>query len=48
MLPLANESVDALNFNTSLDQILDYKTAINEAHRVLEDQHAEIYVPDAE
>lgn len=35
ILPLADGSVDAVTFNTSLDHILDYHTAIDEAHRVL-------------
>ena len=34
-MPFSNESVDAVSFLTSLDHILDYKTAINEAHRIL-------------
>lgn len=35
MLPIASESIDAITFNTSLDHILDYHTAIEEAFRVL-------------
>lgn len=35
MLPLCDLSVDVIIFNTSLDHILDYHTAICEAHRVL-------------
>jgi len=35
ILPLANESVDVVTFNTSLDHILDYHSAIDEAFRVL-------------
>jgi len=35
ILPIADQSVDAVTFNTSLDHILDYHTAISEAHRVL-------------
>lgn len=35
ILPLADESIDAVTFNTSLDHILDYHTAIDEAYRVL-------------
>lgn len=35
ILPIRDESVDAVLFNTSLDHILDYHTAIEEAHRVL-------------
>lgn len=35
MLPIRDESVDAVLFNTSLDHILDYHTAIEEAHRVV-------------
>jgi len=34
-LPIKDKSVDAVLFNTSLDHILDYQTAILEAHRVL-------------
>lgn len=35
VLPINDSSVDAVLFNTSLDHILDYHTAIDEAHRVL-------------
>lgn len=35
ILPIADETVNVVTFNTSLDHILDYYTAINEAHRVL-------------
>ena len=35
ILPINDSSVDAVLFNTSLDHILDYHTAIDEAHRVL-------------
>lgn len=35
MLPFAGETFDAVMFNTSLDHILDYLTAISEALRVL-------------
>jgi hypothetical protein len=35
LLPINDFSVDAVLFNTSLDHILDYHTAIDEAHRVL-------------
>jgi len=35
ILPIRSSSVDAVLFNTSLDHILDYHTAIEEAHRVL-------------
>ena len=35
ILPIRDGSVDAVLFNTSLDHILDYHTAIEEAHRVL-------------
>jgi len=35
ILPIRDQSVDAVLFNTSLDHILDYHTAIEEAHRVL-------------
>ena len=35
VLPINESSVDAVLFNTSLDHILDYHTAIDEAHRVL-------------
>jgi hypothetical protein len=35
VLPISDSSVDAMLFNTSLDHILDYHTAIEEAHRVL-------------
>ena len=35
ILPIKDNSVDAVLFNTSLDHILDYHTAIQEAHRVL-------------
>jgi SAM-dependent methyltransferase len=35
ILPIRDASVDAELFNTSLDHILDYLTAIEEAHRVL-------------
>lgn len=34
-LPFQNEGVDAVSFMTSLDHILDYHTAIDEAYRVL-------------
>lgn len=34
-LPFGDETVDNVVFNTSLDHILDYQTAIGEAHRVL-------------
>lgn len=35
ILPIRDEAMDAVLFNTSLDHILDYHTAIEEAHRVL-------------
>jgi SAM-dependent methyltransferase len=35
LLPIKTSSVDAVLFNTSLDHILDYHTAIEEAFRVL-------------
>jgi SAM-dependent methyltransferase len=35
ILPIRNQSMDAVLFNTSLDHILDYHTAIEEAHRIL-------------
>jgi len=35
ILPIRDSSVDAVLFNTSLEHILDYHTAIEEAHRVL-------------
>lgn len=35
VLPFNDETFDAVLFNTSLDHILDYVTALNEAHRVL-------------
>ena len=35
MLPIAKGSIDAVTFNTSLDHILDYSTAIDEVIRVL-------------
>jgi SAM-dependent methyltransferase len=35
MLPIATNSIDAVTFNTSLDHILDYYTAVDEAARVL-------------
>ncbi len=35
ILPIRDESIDAVLFNTSLDHILDYHTAIEDAHRVL-------------
>ena len=35
ILPFADESFDNIVFNTSLDHILDYQTAIEEAFRVL-------------
>ena len=35
ILPIRDGSVDAVLFNTSLDHILDYNTAIEEAHRIL-------------
>lgn len=35
ILPVRDGSMDAVLFNTSLDHILDYHTAIEEAHRVL-------------
>ena len=35
MLPINDSSMDAVLFNTSLDHILDYHTAVDEAHRVL-------------
>lgn len=35
ILPISDSSVDAVLFNTSLDHILDYHTAIEESHRVL-------------
>ncbi len=34
-MPFAKESVDAVSFLTSLDHILDYHAAIDEAHRIL-------------
>ena len=34
-LPINTGTIDAVTFNTSLDHILDYHTAIDEAHRVL-------------
>lgn len=38
VLPIASASVNAVLFNTSLDHILDYHTAINESHRVLKSE----------
>lgn len=35
VLPFSDKTFDAVLFNTSLDHILDYVTALNEAHRVL-------------
>ena len=35
MLPIADNSIDVVSFNTSLDHILDYHTAVSEALRVL-------------
>ena len=35
ILPIKSSSIDAIAFNTSLDHILDYQTAINESHRSL-------------
>jgi SAM-dependent methyltransferase len=35
ILPIKDASIDAVLFNTSLDHILDWHTAIEEAHRVL-------------
>ncbi len=35
MLPITDSKIDVVIFNTSLDHILDYHTAINEAYRVL-------------
>jgi ubiquinone/menaquinone biosynthesis C-methylase UbiE len=35
ILPVQDSSVDVVLFNTSLDHILDYHTAIEEAYRVL-------------
>lgn len=35
ILPIRDQSVNAVLFNTSLDHILDHHTAIEEAHRVL-------------
>lgn len=35
ILPFASKCFNACLFNTSLDHILDYKTALDEAHRVL-------------
>jgi SAM-dependent methyltransferase len=35
VLPISDQCVDVVSFNTSLDHILDYHTAIIEAHRVL-------------
>lgn len=35
VLPIRSQSMDAVLFNTSLDHILDYHTAIEEAHRIL-------------
>lgn len=35
VLPISDSSVDVVLFNTSLDHILDYHTAIEEAYRVL-------------
>jgi len=35
ILPIRDGSIDAVLFNTSLDHILDYHTAIEEAHRIL-------------
>lgn len=35
MLPFADSCLDAVVFNTSLDHVLDWRTAIEEAHRVL-------------
>ena len=35
ILPIKDNSVDAVLFNTSMDHILDYHTAIQEAHRIL-------------
>lgn len=35
LLPFADSSVDNVVFNTSLDHVLDWRTAVEEAHRVL-------------
>lgn len=35
ILPFASDRFDACLFNTSLDHILDFKTALDEAHRIL-------------
>lgn len=35
VLPIQGQSIDAVLFNTSLDHILDYHTAIEEAYRVI-------------
>jgi len=35
IIPIANSTVNAVTFNTSLDHILDYHTAIEESYRVL-------------
>ena len=37
ILPIVDASVDVVTFNTSLDHILDYHTAIEEAFRVLKE-----------
>ena len=35
ILPIRSSSVDSVLFNTSLDHILDYHTALEESHRIL-------------
>jgi SAM-dependent methyltransferase len=43
LLPLADQSVDCVVFNTSLDHVLDFVTALTEARRVIR-PGGEIYV----
>lgn len=38
MLPFKSSCLNAVSFNTSLDHILDYQTAINESHRCLKNE----------
>lgn len=42
-LPFINNSLDGIIFNTSLDHILDWRRAINEAHRALK-PHAKLFI----
>ncbi len=35
ILPIKDNSMDAILFNISMDHILDYHTAVQEAHRIL-------------